>query len=245
MNTEELTKRIEKVEKDLKTAQDFLTTSKQETEVANAAAKSYYAQLVRVEKLTAEEKIVYDAFDTEKKAEFFAASEDQQAKMLTALESENPMSPEVEKRLEELQASDVSKAKRIAELEETTKKQNQAMAKSRFETVAEKDYPNVSGTAEEKGQMLLDVDSLPEASKKSVLGVLTTANDLLGKQMSETGSSQGGNEGTAWSTIEAKAKELAKGGKMTVAEATDQVMKDEPALYTKYLQEEQPDRRIV
>jgi len=238
MNTEELTKRIEKVEKDLKTAQDFLTTSKQETETVSA-------QLARVEKLTAEEKIVYDEFDAGKKTEFFAASEEEQAKLLTVPESKDEVSPEVEKRLADLKAESVSKEARIKELEETTKRQNQAMAKSRFETVAEKDYPNVSGTAEEKGQMLLDVDSLSEASKKGVLGVLTTANDLLGKQMSEKGSAQGGNEGTAWSTIEAKAKELAKGGKMTVAEATDQVMKDEPALYTKYLQEEQPSRRIV
>ena len=119
------------------------------------------------------------------------------------------------------------------------------MAKRHFETVAEKDYSNVSGTAEEKGSMLMAVDSLPEEAKKGVLGVFTAANDLLGKQMAEKGSSQGGNEGTAWSTIEAKAKELAKGGKMTVAEAVDQVTKDEPELYTKYVKEEQPGRRIA
>ena len=237
MDTAELTQRIEKVEKELKTAQDSLVASKQEIEAASA-------RLARVEKLTSDEKVIYDAFDVEKRSEFFAASEDQQAKLLIAPELD-VVSPEIEKRLADLQAESVSKEARIKELEERTKSQNQAMAKSRFETVAEKDYPNVSGTAEEKGQMLLDVDSLSEASKKSVLGVFAAANDLLGKQMSETGSSQGGNEGTAWSVIEAKAKELAKGGTMTMAKAMDQVMKDEPKLYTQYLKEEQPDRRIV
>lgn len=105
-----------------------------------------------------------------------------------------------------------------------------------------KDFDKVIGEPDKVGAILKSIADKSEDDYKVIEAVLKAANERItrnDKIMQELGA--GGDEGTAgdaWSKIEAQAKELVKNSPdLTIEQAIQKVMKDDPSLYKEYQKE--------
>lgn len=63
--------------------------------------------------------------------------------------------------------------------------QEQALMKQKYAMNAEKEYPYLSGTPEEKGEFLFAIQSLDEKSKNYALSLMKANNDYVGRLCSQ------------------------------------------------------------
>lgn len=108
----------------------------------------------------------------------------------------------------------------IAKNKELEAKQEE-LVKQSFIAKAEKEFPNLTGTAEEKGEVLMKINTLDEQSKNYILGIMAVANEKTGEAMKpistpETKTEEVDNYKTAF---EEKTKELMTKHNLTYLEA--------------------------
>lgn len=75
----------------------------------------------------------------------------------------------------------------LAAAEESLKKEKEARMDKEYEERAAKRWPNLKGTDAEKGQMLKDIETLPESVQKSRLEMMDSANESSATMFKENG----------------------------------------------------------
>lgn len=103
----------------------------------------------------------------------------------------------------------------IAEQQETLKEMGQQLKAKQQELVkqsytarAEKEFPHLTGTAEEKGSILMALDSLPEEQKTYLLGLMAQSNEATGNMMESKANSIVEPSNEFDEKVEARAKEI-------------------------------------
>lgn len=103
----------------------------------------------------------------------------------------------------------------ITEQQETLKEmgkqleaKQQELIKQSYTARAEKEFPNLTGTAEEKGSILMALDNLPEGQKTYLLGLMAQSNETAGKMMETKANSIVEPSNEFDEKVEARAKEI-------------------------------------
>lgn len=139
----------------------------------------------------------------------------------------------------------------MAEMYKSMKAQKEAaeaLAKSALEEKIENDaiaktsvlksLPGETSEIKELYKSLMNTDS---KIANQVIDILSKANsaieesELLKSKGSDAAGSTVGSSESAWSEIEKAATDMAKSEKISIAKATDKVIKENPALYKKYI----------
>lgn len=112
-----------------------------------------------------------------------------------------------------------------------------------FSKRAETELPNLPGASVEKGLVLKAIEGLPDAIKVSALAMLKAGDTAMAKSFTVIGKSGTGTAGSATEKLETLAKERAAERKISLAKAKDQILTEQPELYTESRAEEREMRR--
>lgn len=105
-----------------------------------------------------------------------------------------------------------------------------------FAKRAEKDYPYLPGSPEEKGAMLREIEKLPDVAKKATLASLKAASDAIKYQTTELGTVGGTTgdaaEGSATAEMEAMVqKHIQANPTLGYDKAYSEILKANPQMY--------------
>lgn len=207
--------RVEQLEKGLRDAIDL--------------AKRYE----KINKLSPEERSIFDAFGKEDQEKFLSGDEPT-IKRLTdevAKRKKEPGEEELRKRLEETE-------KRAKETEEALRLEKGKRELAEFVDVVKRDFGNYTGTTLENAGVLKAVrDKVSTEEWSGIEKLLKAGNDAIGRLMAAPGHTGGAESGTAWGQIVAKANAISKERKLTSAAAVSAVIKENPDLYEQYMRE--------
>ncbi|MGL5717309.1 MAG: hypothetical protein ACRCX2_30130 [Paraclostridium sp.] len=139
----------------------------------------------------------------------------------------------------------------MAEMYKSMKAQKEAaeaLAKSALEEKIENDaiaktsvLKSLPGEASEIKELYKSLMNTDSKIANQVIDILSKANsaieesELLKSKGSDAEGSTIGSSESAWSEIEKAATDMAKSEKISIAKATDKVIKENPALYKKYI----------
>jgi hypothetical protein len=129
-----------------------------------------------------------------------------------------------------------------ATLAEQVKKSDEAAALAKFEKQADAEFAHLPGTSAERAELLKAIDAMPEAVKKATLANMAiqeklakSAFTMIGRDASDLGLEKK-DEDNAEAELDKKAREIVgKSAGTSYAKAYDQVCKDNPDLYAKYV----------
>ena len=128
---------------------------------------------------------------------------------------------------------------RVTKAETELAAANKAARVLKFAKRAEIDLPHTAGTPEAKGEMIMKLaDSLGDGSTAfdDIMKSLVEADKAIAVHFTEVGKS-GGNI-PALLVFEKRVSDVSKSNNISVAKATEKVMKDEPQLYLAYEHEQ-------
>jgi len=229
---------VEELEKKLGELEAQLDEATQAVEKAEKRAAT-------VINLSPEHQEIFKSWDEETQSKFLDASEEDQTEMLEkAAKSAGPDIPEgvpeeVQKRFDEVRKKLEEAEERAKAAEEVAKAEREARHMQELMKRAETEFSALPGTCEEKAQVLKSLDKLEEKEREAVLKLFAAGNSCIAKSMSPVGKDSDAAEGSsAWSTIEKRAKAVADEKNVTLSEAVDIVLKRDPELYSKYLEEQ-------
>jgi hypothetical protein len=236
MTQEELEKKLTELETQLQEA----VTKADRLEAINAA----------YQELGTEDRDAFATLSKEDQEKYVDAATDEREAMLAKAHKEiekqqaadeEPEVPEVvQKQLDEISKRAEAAEAQNKELQERIAKAEDDRRLTELTKVADDEYGNLPGTAEEKAAVLKSLDSLDEEPRGAVLKLFQAGNAALaqlGKPVSKGELETG--DGSAMSVIEKKAEAVAKEKSISIELAMDEVFKAEPELYTKYLEEQQ------
>lgn len=111
-------------------------------------------------------------------------------------------------------------AELVAKNKELEAKQKE-LVKQSFIAKAEKEFPHLTGTSEEKGEILMKIDTLDEQSKNYIMGIMAVANEKTGEAMKPISTPETKTEAvdTYKVAFEEKTKELMEKHNLTYTEA--------------------------
>lgn len=216
----------EKAIKALKAENDVLKAD-------NLIAKMSANQKAAFEKFTAKQKEDYMAGDTEKRKAMMDGCDKADVDAQKATEQAKKADTERIAKLESDRASDQARITK-AETELADVKKRERIQK--FTHLAEAELPHTPGTPVEKGETLMELaDTFGDDSEKfkKMLGTMKAADAALKPAFTEIGK-WGGGAVDAGKALEAKASEIAKRDKVSVAKAMSIAMDENPELYLAY-----------
>lgn len=126
----------------------------------------------------------------------------------------------------------------IEQANKDAKDAREKLEKADLEKEAAELFPNLPGTAEEKGAVLKSIRALPADQQEKQIQMLKAGDEAISKQMDEKGHGEtGGDEATATHKLEKMAKEYAEEHSVTFAKAYSVVMEtpEGSALYEESL----------
>ncbi len=147
---------------------------------------------------------------------------------------------EMQATVEQLCKAQDAAIQKAAELEEILKAERDERLRRDFVEKAEKEYPNLPGTAVEIGILLKSLNDLDKEVAEKVEGIFKSVNAQIegGSLLEEVGSPTNEAEVTAWGRIEKQAQELVSSGAVgSKAAAVSKVLELNPKLYSEYLKE--------
>lgn len=204
-------------------------------EIQLAEATKRADRVEATSKLSPEDRIVFEKLAADKQDEFLKGN----AEARKAFYPKEPdKDPVLAKRLEDLQV-ELSKANTRAEAAETIAKvERDNRLRVEFQKKAEDSYPNLPGTAVEKGAVLQTIHT--KLSKEELVEVekLLVAGNAALQQLGKGAGSDASAGGDSWSKIESLAKGLvAADPKLSLAKAVTKVCEAQPELYDAYMNE--------
>lgn len=236
MTAEEISKKLDDMEKDL-------TTVTKRAEAAEAA--------LLVAKLDDEDREAFDSLPEAEQATFVQADDDARSELLEKArkaiakrdelpESVRKQMEDVSKQLEDVRKQLTESQAKTAAAEAVAKSAQDAREMVELTKRAEEEFAGLPGEPVEKAMVLKALTKLTPEEKASCEKMMAAGNACLAGQMKPVGKGGDVSGGGAWGTIEKKAKAMAAADvtkKLTVAKATELVIEQEPELYSEYLAE--------
>jgi len=229
MTAEEISKKLDDMEKDLDTV-------RKRAEAAEAA--------LLVAKLDNEDRDAYDELSEAEQTTFVQADDAGRSELLEkgrkAIAKRGELPEEIRKQFEAVNKKLELAEARATAAETVAKREQDARQMIELTKRAEEEFPGLPGTPVEKAEVLKALGKLTPDEKAACEKMLAAGNACLAGQMKPVG--KGGDADTtggAWAVIEKKATAMAASQKITVAKATELVIQQEPALYDAYLAEKQ------
>lgn len=243
LTLEDVTKKLGDLEKDLSEA----------TKRADRAEA--------VNKLSPEDRAVYNVISVEKQQEFIDGDETVRKSVVAALTEVEKKKMKDDKKVDgepEPDEDDLAKSATVVELnkriediskeletqkakataaETLAKSERDTRQKVEFEKRAESEFGALPGTAIEKGLVLASISKLSTEEQAGISKLLVAGNEAIKQLGISKGSDQPATGGDAWGKIEslAKAKVEKSDKKITFEKAVTEVMKEDPKLYNDYL----------
>lgn len=213
---------------------------KLEADARDAVARAARAEAIN--KLSPEERSVFDAFGKEDQEKFLSGDESTKKRLK---EDVHKAKAKTSSDIEDLRKSNEALAKRLEESERIAKDERDRRVLSEFTKRAEgPDFRSLPGTSEEKGAVLKMLsDSLPSEDVKKVEMLLKAGNEAMERMMRAPGSNHVASDGSVSARIDQLAKARAAEAKISFAKAKDQIFDENPELYTQWSQEEFRGRR--
>ena len=228
MTAEEISKKLDDMEKDLGTV----------TKRAEAAEAA-----LLVAKLDDEDREAYDSLPETEQATFVQADDDARSEMLEKArkaiakrdelpESVRKQMEDVSKQLEDVRKQLTESQAKTAAAEAVAKSAQDAREMVELTKRAEEEFAGLPGEPVEKALVLKAINKMAPNEKAAMEKMLKAGNACLAGQMKPVGKGGDATSGDAWSIIEKKAKAMvAADPKLTMAKATAKVIEQEPALY--------------